>query len=537
MSIVKQPTFLDEYLFYKLKHNPKVGEFPLNFSDISYDASSYITENFYEYIDVSYKDIKDLALEKGAFQHINMMNKDYICSYTWIFRDRLLNLLKDRIAEYKKSYKMDAELKEAFSKEGVNTDTIDSVYKEWNAKRLYFISNKNVINFNRHYGMIDKIRADLISLNSSLLDKGLPTFILNPRYKKDFIYKDGKKIAADYMSFRIYNDLALTKNDIEKGADYYKNANERMRSEWVNDFIDEHDGFSLTDLGDMSANFPNLLYCIKNGVYLDKDFHTEIAEKYGIERRVAKLASVACCFNQTKKQVVYHIIKEADAETKELFMKSSLISEKTGLLINRNSYVDLFHEWLKDNAVNEYMRNSLDMLTSWEACHDEYSNDLCNADLCEFSSIVEMRVIIEAYKKGFIIYNAYDHGYCFNGNYDWKGEYKKWAEEYAIEFNRLMQLDRIGYRNPKDYCRLNLHHFASKISGKIGGKIGGKKKGKRNALGKRNSLGKRNAAKDDVFNYVIEYGIDEAQRKYGWNKNNKAYWNRRLKKYNAEHNN
>lgn len=535
MSIVKQPAFLDEYLLNKLKYMPKVGEFPLNFSDISYDASSYITENFYEYIDVSYKKLDEMEhLKYSAFSNFNMMNKDYICSYTWIFRDRLLNLLKDRIAEYKKSYKMDAELKEAFSKEKVNTDAIDSVYKEWKIKQLYSVSNKSVINFNRHYGMIDKIRNDLVNLNLDLISRGLPTFILNPRYKKDFIYKDGKKIAADYMSFRIYNDLALTKNDIEKGADYYKNANERMRSEWIDDFIDEHDGFSLTDLGDMSANFPNLLYCIKNGVYLDKDFHTEIAEKYGIERRVAKLASVACCFNQTKKQVIYHIIKEADAETKELFMKSGMISEKTGLLINRNSYVDLFHEWLKDNAVNEYMRNSLDMLTSWEACHDEYANDLCNADLCEFSSIVEMRVIIEAYKKGFIIYNAYDHGYCFNGNYDWKGEYKRWAEEYAIEFNRLMQLDRIGYRNPKDYCRLNLHHFANKISGKISGKIGGKIGGKKK--GKRNALGKRNAAKDDVFNYVIEYGIDEAQRKYGWDKNNKAYWNRRLKKYNAEHN-
>ena len=529
--LVNQPVFLDEYLFNKLQHSPKVGEFSLNFGDISYDASSYITEEFYEYINVSYKDVKDLTLEKDAFQHTSMMNKDYICSYTFTFRDRLLELLKNRIAEYKKSYKMDAELKEALKNEGVNTDAIDSVYKEWIAKRLYSISNKDVINFNRHYGMIDKIRADLVNLNADLISRGLPTFILNPSYKKDFIYEDHKKTAADYHSFRIYNDLAITKNDIEKGADYYKNANERMRSDWINDFIDQHEGFQLTDLGDMSANFPNLLYCIKNGVYLDKDFHTEIAEKYGIERRIAKLASVACCFNQTKKQVIYHIIKGADAETRELFMKSGMISEKTGLLKNRTSYVDLFHDWLKENAVNEYIKNSLDMLTSWEACHEEYANDLCKADLCEFSSIVEARVIIEAYKKGFIIYNAYDHGYCFNGNYDWKGEYKKWAEEYAIEFNRLMQLDRIGYRNPKDYARLDLHHFAGKISGKISGKIGGKKKGKRNALGK------RNAAKDDVFNYVIEYGIDEAQKKYGWDKNNKAYWNRRLKKYNAEHNN
>ena len=103
MSIVKQPAFLDEYLLNKLKYMPKVGEFPLNFSDISYDASSYITENFYEYIDVSYKKLDEMEhLKYSAFSNFNMMNKDYICSYTWIFRDRLLNLLKDRIAEYKK---------------------------------------------------------------------------------------------------------------------------------------------------------------------------------------------------------------------------------------------------------------------------------------------------------------------------------------------------------------------------------------------------------------------------------------------------
>lgn len=526
MSIVNQPNFLDEYLLNKFRYMPKVGEFRLNFSDISYDASSYIIKEFHEYIDVSYKKINEIeSLERNAFIHYTMMHKEYAAFYTFLFRDSLLELLKNRVAEYKKAYKMDDELKDALNKLGIKADKIDSVYTEWLIKRPLSIAKKDIVNYNRHYGMLDKILIDFMNLNLDLISRGLPTFILNPQYKKDVIYtEDGKKIKNNYCSFRIYNDLTLTKNDIEKGTDYYKNANERMRSDWINDFIDQHEGFQLTDLGDMSANFPNLLYCIKNGVYLDKDFHTEIAEKYGIERSVAKLASVACCFNQTKKQVIYHIIKGADAETKELFMKSGMISEKTGLLKNRTSYVDLFHDWLKENAVNEYMKNSLDMLTSWEACHEEYANDLCNADLCEFSSIVEMRVIIEAYKKGFIIYNAYDHGYCFNGNYDWKGEYKRWAEEYAAEFNRLFLLDKVGDKST-NYNKLNSRHFASKINCKIAGKIGGKKKGK------------RNAAKDDVFNYVIEYGIDEAQRKYGWDKNNKAYWNRRLKKYNAEHNN
>lgn len=525
MSLIDTQAFLVNYLYNKFSHMPINEPFSVNYGDIEKNLDEYVASTYTTFIKVVYKPLKDFNIDESSLSNFKMLNRTTIAEYSFIKRDEFLSLLKAECSSYNATYTMTPLLKCELENNGISTDKIKDVYKEWYARsQLRLKTYLNVANYNRSLGMRASFIARFINFNIDLMSRGLPHYHLNIHIKEAGYGKDKYK----YVSYRITNDICSTKNDLEKQSSLYKNT-KNLRSNFISHLINEKNFSEMTDLGDMTACYPNLLNCIKTGEYIDFDFHSKIAEKYNIPRNVAKLESVACCFNQKKLGVCYHIVKDCKSDNIMDFFKSSgCISEKTGLVKHREKYAHEFHRWLEENIYkcdNDYTRSCLNRLISWDACHNEYKNNLCEADLSELSSLIEISIIMDAWEKGIYILNAYDHAYSFNGFYDWKGEYKRYAEKYAVEFNRLFLLDSIGDKSI-DYRTINLRKIANKINGAAGGKT----------LGKKNSLGKRNAAKDDVFNYVIENGIDEAQKKYGWDKNSKAYWNRKLKKYLAENN-
>ena len=269
------------------------------------------------------------------------------------------------------------------------------------------------------------------------------------------------------------------------------------------------------DLGDMSSNLPNLINCLKTGKYTNEDFHTKVAKENGISRNVAKMASIRCCFNATKVDILQGLLHGVNmtlvAKELEMMRESGLFywNKKGELKIQKGRTLEECHEFFSNNTSNEFFNYCNDMLTSWDACHATYHNNYCPSLLAEFSSAIETSIIKEAAEKGIFIVNAYGHGYCLNGiDYDWKGKYKEWSERLLPGLLEAMEKDKLGAVQEKKRSIQSM-----------------------NMLGKQNSKGKQNAAKNEVREFIKthNYDINLAQKQFGWDSDKKAYWNRLIK--------
>lgn len=509
LNFTKDALLINQYLYEKLRRSRKY-EFYLNFSDISCDLRPYIEANYFDYINVNYiDDSYDLYIDLEARKHLNMLGRDYINRYTWIKRDECLDLLKEESAQ--PDYILRPSIKNYLVDAGMKEKDVEKIKNSWlEFKSLNSFSmpkNKDCVNAD----LATKIKDDLAPKIAAL----------NLNDDNDFSYNFNLTIKSkkkkNYYSGRAYSNVAFTKNDLE---DKYKNYWDKViiderecRSDYFKSL--EKDGYYVIDLGDMSSNFPNMLNCIKTGKYEDIDFHSKIANEYGISRSIAKMAAVRCCFNCRKVDILYGLLDKADCnkikeELKEM-EESGIFHFKNGkILLNRGRKVKDAHEFFSSRKDNSFFNYAANFLTSWDACHEIYKNDLAPSDLSMLTSAVEINVIYDAYEKGFKIVNAYDHAYLITKNkddrYDWKGEYAKTAE----------RLVKLYYSNDYEVKERISRNSVAQTG--LRGKTGLKK-------------GMKNALKEEIRSWIREhdYDIDAAAEHFNWYAQEKYYWNKLIR--------
>lgn len=507
----KDYLFIAQYLYNKLKHVGKFS-FYMNFSDISYDLRPFIEANYFDYINVNYEEITDSVSIKSrdVIKRLNMLHRSYINKYTWVRRDALLDILKQ---ESKEDYYLRDSIKSYLIENGIRNEDlmrIDNRFKEWKTLNALSIpNNKSCINAD----LAIKIKRDI----------GPKIASLNLNDDNEFNYNFNVVIKSkrnrNYYSGRAYNDVCYTRNDLEeKRHNYWEKViedNRENRSAYFNEL--EKEGYYIIDLGDMSSNFPNMLNCIKTGIYEDKDFHSVVAAENGISRSIAKMASVRCCFNCRKIDILYGLLDNADVSKLSNEIK---VMDKSGIFLIKDDKISLkrgrklteAHEFFNSRKENAFFSYCNDFLTSWDACHNIYKNDLAPSDLSMLTSAVEVNVIYDAHLKGYKIINAFDHAYLITKNkddyYDWKGEYKKTAE----------RLVKYYYSNTDEVVQVLTTRNSAALKGKIG--VGIKK-------------GTKNALKEEVRNYLKEtnYDIEAAAKHFNWKPQWKYYWKKLIKEH------
>lgn len=498
----KDAILIKQYLYEKLSHI-SCHEFYLNFSNLSCDLRPFIESNYYDYINVNYIDVKDLELDKEVSGHFTTLNRSYINKYTWIKREELLNLLKEESKD--PSYSLSPSIKNYLLSEGMEEKDIDKITNKWiefkTLNAFSFPKNKDCINA----PLATKINEDIAPK--------IATLNLNSDFNYDFHLSIKSKKKKNYYYGRAYSSTTFTKNDIEeKKINYWdKVVEDEVERECRSAVFSsiEKEGYFIIDLGDMSSSFPNVLNCIKTGRYEDIDFHSRVASLYGIDRSIAKMSAVRCCFNCRKVDILYGLLDKVDCEKitneiKEMEESGVFIFKNKKILLNRGRKVRDAHEFFSSRKENIFFKYCNDFLTSYDACHEIYRNDLAPSDLSLLTSAIEINVIYDAYKKGFKIVNAFDHAYLITKNkedwYDWKGEYAKTAE-------RLVELYF------KDYEKEEGRKTCRRSIARLG-------------------VGFRNALKEEVRNWIKEhdYDIDAAAKHFNWYGQEKYYWKQLIKK-------
>lgn len=247
---------------------------------------------------------------------------------------------------------------------------------------------------------------------------------------------------------------------------------------------------------DFSDNLPNLINCIQTGEYTDEDFHAKIAEENGISRSVAKMAAVRCCFNATKFDILQDLLHDVDLSSisteLEIMRNSGLFywdEETYDLMIQKGHTIEECHSFFMQESEDTFFKYCSDMLTSWDACHDTYHNDLCPSVLAEYSSAVKDNVIREAT--------------C--DNYNWNGKYKEWAERLLP--NLLEAID--GKKS--DVKKVNMNSLLHQ--------------------GTKYGLGNKSRCNYEIreFLKMHNYDVNLAQKVFNWNRSRKWVWNNLIK--------
>lgn len=486
--------FIKQYLYNKLKHVDRY-DFTLNFSDISMDLRPYIESNYFEYINVVYD--SDVFIN----EHANMLHRNYVNRYVWVRRDELLSLLKKETESI--PYKMNDVKRKFFIENGVRPEYVEKIsssFMEWKASQGLNVNLKEAVNKNLAQNVLNSIAPKVAELN---IDDNLGL-----DYDFHVTLKSSRK--RSYYSGRAYNSLCFTKNDLEeKNLPYWTNpscSSRTKRSDFFNSL--KKKGYVVTDLGDMSSNFPNLLNCIKTGIYEDKDFHSIIAQENGISRSIAKMASVRCCFNSKKIDIIYGLLDGVDLSKIEneikMLQESGRFFIRDGKLhLARNCTVAMAHSWFSSHINDsEFFKYCNDFLTSWDVCSNAYKNKLAPSDLALYSSAIEISIIHEAKENGVIIVNAYDHAYALSEkeqNYPWKERYKFWAEKLLSFFSSdCVVQDNVNWKTTKLLSRNSDNKYAFK-------------------------------AQVRKFLQENNYDVNLAKKQFGWTSAAACYWKKLIK--------
>lgn len=540
LDFIKDEKLIKQYLYDKLRAQPKY-EFYLNFSNISRDLRPYIEANYFDYINVNYINDLDLNINYETRKHLNMLGRDYVNRYTWIKRDECLELLKKESED--PNYKLKPAVKDYLLAWNIKEKTIKNITNKWKELRALEIlsfTKKDCVNSELAMRIHDDVAPKILELNG---DKDTFNFKISVKKKNNIKYYSG----------RAYTGLCYTKNDLENK---YKNYWDKViidererRSDYFKSL--EEDGYYVIDLGDMSSNFPNMLNCIKTGKYEDLDFHSKIANEYGISRSIAKMAAVRCCFNCRKVDILYGLLDKVDCkkitnELKEMEESGIFHFKNEKILLNRGRKVRDAHEFFSSHKDNSFFNYAANFLTSWDACHEIYKNDLAPSDLSMLTSAVEINVIYDAYEKGFNIVNAYDHAYLIAKNkddwYDWKGEYAKTAErlvklyysnDYEIK-ERMSRgsIARIGTVSPNKKMEVRYwlkdHNYDFDAAAKEFHWSAPLKCYWKKQISESNCRPKN--SKVDIMNWLKDHNYDfnAAAKNFGWNYQLKYYWKKTL---------
>lgn len=137
---------------------------------------------------------------------------------------------------------------------------------------------------------------------------------------------------------------------------------------------------------------PDIVHYINTG--RKEDAIKLVAEQSGISREMAELASIPCCFNCSKKQVLYHLLEQAPISEQKIL-------EQSGIL--KHDISDI-HEYFNDNKDNIFFNYCNDFLTSYDACYNFYRNDIPPSLLAIYSCIDD-----KEYEKLPLVIDAMDN--------------------------------------------------------------------------------------------------------------------------------
>lgn len=141
----------------------------------------------------------------------------------------------------------------------------------------------------------------------------------------------------------------------------------------------------------MEIDYPNLLNCLKMGTYTNEDFHTIVANLYGISRDVAKMAAVRCIYGAKKIDIIHSLINSPECSTSITNITDIFIAEDGKLRLNTISgYAPSdAHEFFYDNSNIKFFQYCCDYLTSWDACSEYYQNDFSPVDISMLASVID----------------------------------------------------------------------------------------------------------------------------------------------------
>ena len=106
-----------------------------------------------------------------------------------------------------------------------------------------------------------------------------------------------------------------------------------------------------------------LVYYLKTGMIIShEELNALIAKEYGITPEVASLASIRCCFNHNKKDIMRDLVQD----------KTEL--ERAGIDVN-NLDVNDIHDFFHSNRDMPFFSYCDDYLTSWDIVSNIYKND------------------------------------------------------------------------------------------------------------------------------------------------------------------
>lgn len=106
-----------------------------------------------------------------------------------------------------------------------------------------------------------------------------------------------------------------------------------------------------------------LVYYLKTGMIIShEELNALIAKEYGITPEVASLASIRCCFNHTKKDIMRDLVQD----------KTEL--ERAGIDVNNLDINDI-HDFFHSNKDIPFFSYCDDYLTSWDIVSNIYKND------------------------------------------------------------------------------------------------------------------------------------------------------------------
>ena len=136
---------------------------------------------------------------------------------------------------------------------------------------------------------------------------------------------------------------------------------------------------------------PTLVYYLKTGRMIrQEELNALIAHEYGITPEIASLASVRCCFNHKKKDIMMDLIQSHEFNKTELERL-----EHAGIDIKNYDITDI-HDFFHSNKDVPFFSYCDDYLTSWDIVSNIYKNDYPPSLLAQAEAEAEAEIDITA---------------------------------------------------------------------------------------------------------------------------------------------
>lgn len=115
---------------------------------------------------------------------------------------------------------------------------------------------------------------------------------------------------------------------------------------------------------------PTLVYYLKTSMIIShEELNALIAKEYGITPEVASLASMRCCFNHKKNDIMMDLVQSHEPD------KTELERLEHACIDLNNHDIDDIHDFFHSNRDIPFFRYCDDYLTSWDIVSNIYKND------------------------------------------------------------------------------------------------------------------------------------------------------------------